>query len=53
MDGLLREGRLVPLLTDYRPPQLGIHALYGTRTAMRLLLDFIAERLACDAHWPH
>lgn len=57
VDGLLREGRLVPLLTDYRPPQLGIHALYGTRRqmlpAMRLLLDFIAERLASDAHWPH
>ncbi len=53
--GLLREGRLVQLLADYRPAELGIHALYGTRRqmlpAMRLLLDFIAERLAGEAQW--
>lgn len=53
----LREGRLVRLLADYRPPELGIHALYGTRRqmlpAMRLLLDFIAERLASEAHWQY
>lgn len=45
------------LLADYQPPQLGIHALYGTRRqmlpAMRLLLDFIAERLASDTYWQH
>ena len=54
---LLRDGRLVRLLADYRPAELGIHALYGTRRqmlpALRLLLDFIAERLASEAHWQH
>lgn len=57
VEALLREGRLVQLLADYRPPELGIHALYGTRRqmlpAMRLLLDFIAERLASEVHWQH
>ncbi len=55
MEALLREGRLVQLLPDYRSPELGIHALYGSRRqmlpAMRLLLDFLAERLASKAHW--
>jgi DNA-binding transcriptional LysR family regulator len=52
---LLRSGALVRLLADYRPPELGIHALYGSRRqmlpALRLLLDFLAERLAGEAQW--
>ncbi|MFI8981352.1 LysR family transcriptional regulator [Ectopseudomonas khazarica] len=55
VEALLREGRLVQLLPEYRSPELGIHALYGSRRqmlpAMRLLLDFLAERLASKEHW--
>lgn len=52
---LLRSGALVRLLPDYRPQELGIHALYGSRRqmlpALRLLLDFLAERLAGEPQW--
>lgn len=55
VDEHLREGKLVRLLPDYRPQALGIHALYGSRRqmlpALRLLLDFLAERLAREPLW--
>ncbi|GIZ13685.1 LysR family transcriptional regulator [Pseudomonas sp. NCCP-436] len=55
VESLLRAGRLVQLLPEYQPVELDIHALYGSRRqmlpAMRALLDFIAERLAGEAHW--
>lgn len=51
----LRSGALVQLLPDYEPQQLGIHALYGTRRqmppALRVLLDFLVERLADRPDW--
>ncbi|WP_285960688.1 LysR family transcriptional regulator [Pseudomonas tohonis] len=51
----LRSGALVPLLPGYEPQELGIYALYGTRrqmpTALRLLLDHLAERLQDDPDW--
>ncbi|MBU1329782.1 MAG: LysR family transcriptional regulator [Gammaproteobacteria bacterium] len=55
VEALLRSGTLVRLLADYQPQELGIHALYGSRRqmlpALRLLLDFLAERLTSTAHW--
>jgi len=52
---LLRAGRLVQLLPQYRAEALGIHALYGSRLqmlpALRALLDFLAARLQGDPHW--
>lgn len=55
VETLLREGRLVQLLPGYLAPELGIHVLYGSRRhmlpAMRLLLDFLARRLASKTYW--
>ena len=52
----LRAGRLVRLLPDHEPGVLGIHAIYLSRQhqplALRLLVDFLAERFAGDtAPW--
>ena len=52
----LRAGRLVPLLPDHEPDVLGVHAIYLSRQhqplALRLLVDFLAERFAGDpAPW--
>ena len=55
VSGHLRSGALVQLLPDYQPQELGIHALYGTRRqmppALRVLLDFLIERLADAPDW--
>ncbi|MCU9951569.1 LysR family transcriptional regulator [Pseudomonas sp. PDM13] len=51
----LRSGALIQLLPGYEPQELGIYALYGTRrqmpTALRLLLDHLAERLQDNPDW--
>ena len=48
----LASGRLVQLLPDHEPDRLGIHAIYLSRQhqplALRLLVDFLAERFAGD-----
>lgn len=50
----LASGALVELLPQYRPPELGIYAVYPTRQfvlpKLRALLDFLGERLA-NAPW--
>ncbi|MFG6428381.1 LysR family transcriptional regulator [Roseateles sp. LYH14W] len=50
----LRAGRLVPLLPDHQPEEMGIHAIYLSRQhqplALRLLVDFLAARFA-DEPW--
>lgn len=52
---LIAEGRLVPLLTAYQPLELSIYAVYASRkhmsTALRALLDFLAERFAPEPLW--
>jgi len=49
----LRDGRLLRLLPDCEPESHGIHAVYPSRQyqplALRLLLDFLAERFAAEA----
>ena len=52
----LRSGRLVPLLPDFEPDTLGIHAIYLSRQhqplALRLLVDFLAARFSGEpAPW--
>lgn len=55
----LASGRLQTVLPDWRPPDMGIHALYLSRKhlspGVRALLDFLAERFD-NAPWefnPH
>lgn len=49
-------GRLVPLLTGYRPQALGIHAIYASRRhmspALRTLLDVLSAHFQDPARWP-
>jgi DNA-binding transcriptional LysR family regulator len=51
----LASGRLVPLLTDFRPPAASIYVVYPSRrhlsAKVRAFVDFIAERFASDAPW--
>lgn len=50
----LQAGRLVRLLPDHEPEEMGIHAIYLSRRhqplALRLLVDFLAQRFA-GAPW--
>ncbi|MFM0341404.1 LysR family transcriptional regulator [Paraburkholderia fungorum] len=52
---LLASGALVPLLPDYRTPELEIVALYPHRrhlsTKVRLLLDMLVDRFADEQSW--
>ncbi|MDW6002532.1 LysR family transcriptional regulator [Vibrio mangrovi] len=51
----LKEGTLIPLLTDYEPNQLGIYGLYATRKQMspllRSFIDFLVEKMEKDTMW--
>lgn len=51
---LIEQGRLLPLLPDWRLPGMTVYALYPSRRhlspAVRALLDFLVERFA-DAPW--
>jgi DNA-binding transcriptional LysR family regulator len=48
----IKEGRLIPLLTDWRSRELPIHAVYPHRSLLaakvRSFVDFLAERLGTD-----
>ena len=52
---LLASGALVPLLPDYRTPELEIVALYPHRrrlsTKVRLFLDMVVDRFAEEPRW--
>ena len=52
---LLGSGALVPLLPDYRTPELEIVALYPHRrqlsTKVRLFLDMLVDRFAEEPRW--
>lgn len=51
----LASGRLVPLLTDYRPQSMGIYGIYASRRhmppALRALLDFLVAWFAHEPRW--
>ncbi|SHM85567.1 LysR substrate-binding domain-containing protein [Rhizobacter sp. OV335] len=48
--GLIRAGRLVPLLVEHITDHMGVHVYYGSRTAqpsrVRAFIDLAVERLA-------
>ncbi|MBB5392458.1 MULTISPECIES: LysR family transcriptional regulator [unclassified Herbaspirillum] len=54
IDQHLRSGRLVPLLTEYSAPELGIYAVYPSRAHLppkvRAMLDFLSEAFK-QVHW--
>ncbi|KAF1041836.1 MAG: HTH-type transcriptional regulator DmlR [Herbaspirillum frisingense] len=54
IDQHLRNGQLVPLLTDYTSPELGIYAVYPSRAHLpakvRAMLDFLSEAFQ-QVHW--
>lgn len=54
IDQHLRSGQLVSILEDYGSPELGIYAVYPSRThlpaKMRAMLDFLTEAFAL-VHW--
>lgn len=54
IDQYLRSGQLVPLLSDYTSPELGIYAVYPSRTHLppkvRAMLDFLSEAFK-QVHW--
>jgi DNA-binding transcriptional LysR family regulator len=51
----IEEGRLIPLLTDWRSRELPIHAVYPHRSLLsakiRGFVDFLATRLGPDPGW--
>ncbi|WP_343583584.1 LysR family transcriptional regulator [Herbaspirillum sp.] len=54
IDQYLRSGQLVPLLPDYTAPDLGIYAVYPSRSHLppkvRAMLDFLSEAFR-QVHW--
>lgn len=56
IDQYLRSGQLVPILTDFGIPSLGIYAVYPSRAHLpakvRAMLDFLADAFA-QVHWDH
>lgn len=55
VQSLIREGKLVALLPQYRPDEMTIYAVYASRKHMpailRTLIDFLAEHFAADPMW--
>lgn len=51
----IRKGRLSPVLTDYVPPPLEIHAVYPHRkhlsAKVRTFVDFLSERFHPKPYW--
>ncbi|MBO9537064.1 LysR family transcriptional regulator [Herbaspirillum sp.] len=54
IDQYLRSGQLVPILPDYTAPDLGIYAVYPSRSHLppkvRAMLDFLSEAFR-QVHW--
>jgi DNA-binding transcriptional LysR family regulator len=52
---LIRAGRLRQILTAYRGPEIGIHAVYPQRThvppKVRVFVDFLAKRFGRKPEW--
>lgn len=48
----LASGALVPLLTKYRPQDMGIYGIYASRQHMPpALLDFLVQWFAHEPRW--
>lgn len=52
---MLRSGELIALLPEYRPEEMGIHAVYLSRRQMprvvRAFIDFLGERFGEVPEW--
>ena len=53
---LVASGRLVALLPQWQPQELGVYGVYASRrqmpAALRAMLDFLAGRFADARYWP-
>jgi DNA-binding transcriptional LysR family regulator len=53
----LEAGRLVPVMTEYRPVEFAINAIYQHRqhlsVKVRSFIDLLAERITQHRHWMH
>jgi DNA-binding transcriptional LysR family regulator len=53
----LEAGRLVPVMTAYKPIEFGINAIYQHRqhlsAKLRSFIDLLAERIVTHRHWMH
>lgn len=53
--GALQTGSLVTVLSDYRPPEAALYALYPPNrylaAKVRLFIDFLVERFGGRPHW--
>lgn len=53
----LREGRLLPLLTGFRLPEVDVLAVFPSRrhlsSKVRVMVDFLAEAFRDPKHWPY
>ena len=53
--GLIKQGKLVPVLPDYKMADMGIYAVYASRKqmslAMRSMIDFLVTRFGEHSQW--
>lgn len=51
----LRDGKLKPILADFEPPPLGLHAIYppsrNLSVKVRVFIDFLAKHFAGTPYW--
>jgi DNA-binding transcriptional LysR family regulator len=52
---LIKQGKLMPVLPDYKMADMGIYAVYASRKqmsqAMRSMIDFLVARFGENSHW--
>ncbi|MGV8899714.1 MAG: LysR family transcriptional regulator [Burkholderiaceae bacterium] len=52
---LIRSGKLILLLPEYRPREMGVYGVYASRkhmpASLRSMLDFLAQRFTAEPDW--
>ncbi|OCH53872.1 LysR family transcriptional regulator [Vibrio sp. ZF57] len=55
VETLMRDGLLVPLLSEWQPKTLGVHAIYGTRKQvtplLRAFIDHLSDEMEQSTSW--
>ncbi|WP_215407780.1 LysR family transcriptional regulator [Vibrio gigantis] len=55
VEGLIENGLLVPLLSEWKPKTLGVHAVYGTRKQitplLRSFIDHLSNEMEQSTSW--
>lgn len=55
VEGLIENGLLVPLLSEWKPKTLGVHAVYGTRKQvtplLRAFIDHLSDEMEHSTSW--